>query len=469
MIASDATVDVDVVIVGAGPVGLWLASELRLGGVSVAVLEKRLQRTPYSRALTLHARTLEVFAMRGIVDAWLADGVQIPTTHYAMLSSRLDLTGLDTDFPFVLFLPQVRTEELLENRARSLGADIRRGVEVATVAADEGGVVVRTTAGLELSAQYVVGCDGRRSIVRDAAGISYTGTEDWVTSTVGDVVLDMPDPPSALTMHTETGSFYLVRIDPRRHRLIGIEHVTDTPAARGPADFDGFREVIVRITGSDFSMSEPSWLSSVGSATFQADRYRAGRLLLAGDAAHVHFPMGGQGLNLGVQDAMNLGWKLVRTINGVADPSLLDSYGAERQPVGQRVIDDTLAQTGVVGLGGREGQAVREMMTAALASNPLLNRQFAVAVSGIGVRYPGADGEHPLVGTRAPNVRLDNGGTLYDELTDASFVLVGPHVTADSSPHPEARLVEAGFVGRDDWVGVGSVLIRPDGHIAWAR
>jgi 2-polyprenyl-6-methoxyphenol hydroxylase-like FAD-dependent oxidoreductase len=468
MTVDAAHLDQDVVVVGAGPVGLWLAGELRLGGARVAVLEKRLERTSYSRALTLHARTLEVFAMRGIVEAWLAEGVQIPTTHYAMLSSRLDLTGLDTDYPFALFMPQLRTEELLEQRVHSLGADVRRGVEVGEVAADLDGVTVRCTDGQELRAQYVVGCDGRRSIVREAAGISYTGTEDWVTSTVGDVVLTMTDPPAALTMHTETGSFYLVRIDARRHRLIGIEHVTDAPALRAPVDLEGFRELIVRITGSDFSMTEPSWLSTAGSATFQADRYREGRLLLAGDSAHVHFPMGGQGLNLGVQDAMNLGWKLARTVTGRADPSVLDSYGAERQPIGQLVIDDTLAQTGVVGLGGREGQAVREMMTAALGSNPELNKQFAIAVSGMGVRYPGAPGDHPLVGTRAPNVRLDDGSTLYEQLVDACFVLVGPAAKAASHSYRDARVVQAGFVGRSDWAGTGAVLIRPDGHVAWA-
>jgi 2-polyprenyl-6-methoxyphenol hydroxylase-like FAD-dependent oxidoreductase len=458
--------NVDVAVVGAGPVGLWLAAELRLGGASVVVLEKRLRRTEYSRALTLHARTLEVFAMRGIVDAWLADGVKIPTGHYAMLSSRLDLTILDTDYPFALFLPQVRTEELLEQRASSLGADIRRGVEAQAVQANSDGVTVSGSEDLELQAKYVVGCDGRRNIVRETAGIGYTGTDDWVMSTVGDVVLDMPEPPNALTMHTKTGSFYMVRIDPRRHRLIGIEHVTDEPVARTPIDFDGFRALIVKITGRDFSMTEPTWLARAGSATFQADRYREGRLLVAGDAAHVHFPMGGQGMNLGVQDAMNLGWKLARVLTGRSPDSLLDSYGGERQPVGQLVIDDTLAQTGIVGLGGREGRAVREMMAAALASNPSLNRQLAVAVSGVGVRYPAADGNHRLVGTRAPNVALDDGTALFDHLAQASFVLVGPDAKT-AAVDVEARVVSAGFL-HDRWADVGAALVRPDGHVAWA-
>ena len=458
--------NVDVAVVGAGPVGLWLAAELRLGGASVAVLEKRLERTQYSRALTLHARTLEVFAMRGIVDAWLTDGVKIPTGHYAMLSSRLDLTALDTDYPFALFLPQVRTEELLEQRASSLGADIRRGVEAEAVQADSDGVTVTGSDDLELRAKYVVGCDGRRSIVRETAGIGYTGTDDWVMSTVGDVVLDMPEPPNALTMHTETGSFYMVRIDPRRHRLIGIEHVTDAPVARTPIDFDGFRALIVKITGQDFSMTEPSWLARAGSATFQANRYREGRLLLAGDAGHVHFPMGGQGLNLGVQDAMNLGWKLARVVTDRSPDSLLDSYGAERQPVGQLVIDDTLAQTGIVGLGGREGRAVREMMTVALASNPSLNRQLAVAVSGLGVEYPSTDGDHRLVGTRAPNVALDDGTALFDHLGQAAFVLIGPNAKT-ATVDVEAQVVSAGFL-REDWADVGAALVRPDGHVAWA-
>ena len=214
----------DVIVVGAGPVGLWLAAELRIGGANVIVLEKRKRRSEHSRAFTLHARTLEVFAARGLAGGWLAEGQRIPSTHYAMLSSRLDLSVLDSDFPFVLFMPQVRTEELLEEHAAAVGVQILRGHEVTAVSADDDRVQV-TAIGpdgpREFGAGYLAGCDGRRSIVRDAAGIGYEGTEDTITCIIGDVPVADDDVPPAMTLHSEAGSFHGVRIDPARYRLIG--------------------------------------------------------------------------------------------------------------------------------------------------------------------------------------------------------------------------------------------------------
>ncbi|HEY2240933.1 MAG TPA: FAD-dependent monooxygenase, partial [Streptosporangiaceae bacterium] len=366
-------VRVDVIVVGAGPVGLWLAAELRIGGANVIVLEKRDQRSEHSRAFTLHARTLEVFAARGLAGGWLAEGQRIPSTHYAMLSSRLDLSVLDSDFPFVLFMPQVRTEELLEEHAVAVGVQILRGHEVTAVAAGDDGVRVTATGPdgpREFRAGYLAGCDGRRSIVRDAAGIGYEGTEDTITCVIGDVHLADADVPPAMTLHSAGGSFYGVRLDRTRHRLIGIEHATMTTARDVPLEFDEYRGTIERLAGRDFGMHDPTWLTRVGSSTFQADRYRSGRLVLAGDAAHVHFPMGGQGLNLGLQDAMNLGWKLAAVARAAAPADLLDSYGSERAPAGQAVIQDTLAQTAVVAAQGREGQALRAMLTSALTASP---------------------------------------------------------------------------------------------------
>jgi 2-polyprenyl-6-methoxyphenol hydroxylase-like FAD-dependent oxidoreductase len=472
----------DVVVVGGGPVGLWLAAELRIGGAEVLVLEKRIERSTHSRALTLHARTLEVFAMRGAVPPWLDEGIQIPTTHYAMLSSRLDLTALDTEYPFALFMPQVRTEELLEAHARSVGVQIVRGAAVTEVE-DRGDSVLLRVAGpdqlAEVTAAFVVGCDGRRSVVRAASGIGYTGTEDALTSVLGDVILDEPDVPRAITMHTDTGSFYAVKIDAERHRLIGIEHASLKIPATTAIEFDEFRETIRHLVGTDFGMRDPSWVTRVGSATYQADEYRKGQLFLAGDAAHVHFPMGGQGLNLGVQDAMNLGWKLAAVVTGKADPSLLDSYQNERLPVGTLVIDDTLAQTGLVAMAGREGRAMREMMTAALIAHPALNAQFALAVSGLGVRYRAAETDHPLVGSRVPNLPLDDGRSVFSLLADGRFQLIGAPTDA---AHRAGVLASAGadlvpdrvsvttasLAGHGAWDGIDTALVRPDGHLLWA-
>ncbi len=473
----DRVSEADVIVIGAGPVGLWLAAELRLGGADVIVLEKRDQRSAHSRAFTLHARTLEVFASRGLADRWLARGQRIPTAHYAMLASRLDLSVLDSDFPFVLFMPQVRTEELLEEHARAVGVPVLRGVEVTSVTVQPDGVRVgaRGTGGpREFRASWLAGCDGRRSIVRDAAGIGYHGTEDTITCVIGDVHVADDDVPPAMTLPSEGGSFYGVRLDETRHRLIGIEHATMTTPRDAPLEFEEYRATIERLAGRDFGMYDPDMLTRVGSSTFQADRYREGRIVLAGDAAHVHFPMGGQGLNLGLQDAMNLGWKLAAVARSTAPPELLDSYGGERAPVGRAVIEDTLAQTAIVAAQGREGQALRGMLTSALTASHELNARLAVAASGVDAAYPAGPGDHPLTGRRVPNLKVEDGSDLFGRLTAGRFVLVGVS-PGDLAEHldPDARAAvsatAAGFAaGRAPWDRLAAALVRPDGHLAWA-
>jgi 2-polyprenyl-6-methoxyphenol hydroxylase-like FAD-dependent oxidoreductase len=441
------------------------------------VLEKRDRPSEHSRAFTLHARTLEVFASRSLAGGWLAEGQRIPTAHYAMLSSRLDLSVLDSDFPFVLFMPQVRTEELLEEHAEAVGVQILRGTEVTQVAASDDGVRV-TAAGpqgaREFGAKYLAGCDGRRSLVREAAGIGYEGTEDTITCVIGDVHVADDDVPPAMTLHSEAGSFYGVRLDETRHRLIGIEHATMTTSREVPLGFAEYRATIGRLAGRDFGMHDPTWLTRVGSSTFQADRYRAGRIVLAGDAAHVHFPMGGQGLNLGLQDAMNLGWKLAAVARSAASPALLDSYGGERAPVGRDVIQDTLAQTAVVATVGREGQALRAMLTGALAASHELNARLATAAAGVDVSYPPGEGDHPLTGRRVPNLKVEDGTDVFGRLTPGRFVLTGVspgELAGHAGQHVRSAVAATadGFAGaRPPWDTVGAALIRPDGHLAWA-
>jgi len=473
----DGQLDSDVIIVGAGPVGLWLAAELRLGGAAVTVLERRTRRSAHSRAFTLHARTLELFASRDLAGAWLQEGVRIPTTHYAMLSSRLNLTGLESDFPFVLFIPQVRTEELLEEHAVAAGARVLRGVEATGIDTSSRGVRVTATGPdgpRDFTGRYLAGCDGRRSIVRAASGIGYTGTEDTITCVIGDVRVSDADVPPAMTLHTEAGSFYGVRIDGARHRLIGIEHASMMTHRDVPLEFDEYRATIRRLTGRDFGMHDPSWLTRVGSSTFQADRYREGPIVLAGDAAHVHFPMGGQGLNLGLQDAMNLGWKLAAVARSAAPPRLLDSYDEERAPVGRAVIDDTLAQTAIVAAPGREGHALRAMLSDALAASRELNSRLAAAASGVDVMYRAKSGDHPLTGRRLPNLELEDGSDVFGMLRAGTFGITGvtPEALAENLG-PEVldalTVSPAGFTGaRPPWDTLGATLIRPDGHLAWA-
>ncbi len=380
----DADTDVDVIVVGAGPTGLMLGAELALGGVRVQILERRTEAQRHSRALTLHPRSVELMDQRGLVERFLAHGRAVPGWHFAGLDTRLDFSALDTRHGYTLFLAQARTEQLLAERARALGVPVRRGYEVVGLRQDDGSdsrgdsgsdmdsdagrveVDVRVPGGglRTVRARYVVGCDGGRSAVRRAAGIEFPGTDETLTGALGDfavadpAALDRarahgvliaplepePEPePEPQDERTDDGPAEgrpggltrIVLVDPRRMRA---------PAAE-PLTLEEFRTSLAGICGTDCGVAQPRWLSRFGNATRLAARYRAGRVLLAGDAAHIHFPAAGQGLNTGLQDAMNLGWKLAAEINGWAPPGLLDSYHAERHPIGQAVTENTEVQT----------------------------------------------------------------------------------------------------------------------------
>jgi hypothetical protein len=309
-------------------------------------------------------------------------------------------------------------------------------------------------------------------VVRAAAGIDFAGTPDAWQTIMGDIELTDPPQAPALTMNQPGGSIYMVAIGGGRHRLAVVDHTTLYDLTDKPVTFGELRASAVRLAGTDFGMRETpdAWLSRVGNATRQAACYRAGRVLLAGDAAHVHYPAGGQGLNLGLQDATNLAWKLAAEIGGWAPPGLLDSYHAERYPVGLDVIDDSLAQCGLFASPSREGIALRDRFNAILGANPLLGQELAVRLSGLAIRYPAAG---PVAGQRAPDLDLRDApaATIFGLLHAAKFVLLslGP-----------APVVPAGFAGRLDvvtaelagdhpeWAGIRAMLIRPDGYIAWA-
>jgi 2-polyprenyl-6-methoxyphenol hydroxylase-like FAD-dependent oxidoreductase len=465
----------DVAVVGGGPVGMWLAAELHRGGVRPVVLERRAERVPYSKALTIYPRTAEQFAMRGLVDRWLAEGTPVPSSHFALLKNRLDFSFLGTRYPYTLFLPQRRTEELLEEHLAELGVPYLKQHAATGLRQDEDGVDldVDTPDGpAAVRAAYVVGCDGASSVVRAAAGIEFEGTPDSWQSILGDVEMTDPPPGAALSMNQPGGSLYVIALGGGRHRLATIDHAILQDPVDRPVTIGDLRASALRLAGTDFGMRETpdAWLSRVGNATRQAASYRAGRVLLAGDAAHIHFPAGGQGLNLGLQDATNLGWKLAAEIRGWAPPGLLDSYHAERSPVGLDVIDDALAQCGLLANPSREGIALRDRFNAILGAHPDLCQELAVRLSGLAIRYP-ADGL--LAGQRVPDLDLRGGpaSTLYGLLHPARFVLLGLG---------SAAVAPAGFAGRLDtataqavtvppeWDGVRTVLIRPDGYVAWA-
>ena len=505
--------DADVLIVGAGPVGCWLAAELTAAGVSALVIEARESRVAWSRGFVIHPRTLEIFDSRGVVGPMLATARRSPDWHFAMSSQRLDFAVLPTAFPFVLLQPQARTEELLEEHLKQLGGHVRRGRRAVGLTQHPDHVAVRVLrdeAEHTLTARFVVGCDGARSAVRQAAGIGFNGNRDTLTSPTALVVLADPPPPEQYMQTRENGIFFTIPLPNGRFLVSTIDHEVmhevDTPWTT-----EMVRASLLRITGTDYGMGEPERVSSVGNSAKQADRYRDHRVLLAGDAAHVHFPMGGQGLNLGIQDAHNLAWRLtaaVRSELGRPGPesvdALLDGYEAERRPVGERVLEDVRAQMALVAATGADGVALRDRFESLLADHQDVNLEYARRLSGLEVRYPTADaeaaanGDDPRLGARIPDLLLDlptsthglpPGETHLYELLRA----IGPgqfiqlSIASDAEPEPSsaddddsarhpspetAVTITARSVQGPDWairVGWGrpeTLLIRPDGHLA---
>jgi 2-polyprenyl-6-methoxyphenol hydroxylase-like FAD-dependent oxidoreductase len=487
----------DVAVVGGGPVGMWLAAELHRGGVRPVVLERRARRPPYSKALTIYPRTVEQFAMRGLVDRWLAEGTPVPSSHFALLKNRLDFTFLPTRYPYTLFLPQRRTEELLEQHLAELGVPYLREHAVTAVRQTEGGAEagvdldVDTPSGpVALRASFAVGCDGASSLIRTATGIDFAGSPDTWRSILGDVELTDPPRAPALSLNTPGGSMYMIAIGGGRYRVAPIDHATLHAPPGTSVTFGELQASTRRLAGTDFGMreTEDMWLSQVGNAARQAGRYRSGRVFLAGDAAHIHYPAGGQGLNLGLQDAANLAWKLAAEIRGWAPPGLLDTYHAERYPVGLDVIDDSLAQCALIANATREGIALRDRFDSILGTHQALSRELALRLSGLAIRYPAptAPTSPPAsappttqlspVGERVPDLELKNAPatTIFALLRPARFVLLHLDPAAAATPVP------AGYADRLDvvtaelaedhptWTSLRSVLIRPDGYLAWA-
>ncbi|WP_050515080.1 monooxygenase [Streptomyces rimosus] len=489
--------DVDVIVVGAGPTGLMLACELALAGVRTRVLERRAEPQRDSRALSLHPRSVELMDQRGLLGRFLPLGRAVPGWHFAQLPTHLDFSVLDSRHGYTLFLAQAHTEALLAERARELGVEIERGREVAGVGQDGDGteVKVRGRDGnvATLRTRYVVGCDGGRSVVRQSAGIAFPGTDETLTGVLGDFAtvdpgaLDAARASGVLVAPLEGGLTRLVLIDPERMRVPAAEPVTP----------EEFRTSLTRLCGTDCGVAEPRWLSRFGNATRLAESYRSGRVLLAGDAAHIHFPAAGQGLNTGLQDAMNLGWKLAAVINGWAPPGLLDSYDAERRPVGQLVTENTevqtlLAELTLVPRYQRPGAALRALFDELLGMEEV-NRTLAERVSALGTAYrPTEPGSDPLVGRRMPDIGLKAvaseamSGAMPDAMSEATRVYellpAGRFVHLDFAGDDPgagaavttgwgARVNAITVTGREDHpdlADVTEVLVRPDGHVAWA-
>jgi 2-polyprenyl-6-methoxyphenol hydroxylase-like FAD-dependent oxidoreductase len=453
---------IDVIVAGGGPTGMMLASELRLHGVHALVLEKEAEPTKVVRALGIHARTIEVMDQRGLLDQFLALGRQHPLGGFFAGINKPQPDRLDTAHAYVLSIPQTITVRLLTEHATEVGVEIRRGSELVGLSQDENGVTVELADGTRLRSRYLVGCDGGRSTVRKLLGVGFPGEPSTVDTLLGE--LELTATTEELTaVNTEVRKtqlrFGAMPLGDGVYRVVvpaaGVAEDRTTPPT-----FEEFKQQLLTTAGTDFGVHSPRWLSRFGNATRQAERYRVGRVLLAGDAAHVHPPLGGQGLNLGVQDAFNLGWKLAAEVEGQAPEGLLDSYQTERHPVAADVLDQTRAQVELMSTEPGP-QAVRRLM-AELMDFEEVNRYLLEKIIAIGVRYDFGEG-HDLLGRRMRDVELKR-GRLYELMHGGRGLLLDQ----------TGQLSVAGWADRVDHVvdvseelDVPAVLLRPDGHVAW--
>lgn len=443
----------DVIVAGCGPTGAVLAAELRLHDVRVVVLEKETEPVSHVRVLSMHTRTLELMAMRGLLDRLLERGRRRPVGG---AFAAIDKPGADG---YLLGLPQPILVRLLEEHAIELGAQVRRDCAVTGFEQDDDGVTVELADGERLRTRYLVGCDGARSTVRKQLGVGFPGEPSRNDTLMGEMAVAMPPDELAARVAEVGDKRFLLRPfgDEVFSVVVPCAGVSDRAE---PPTIEDFRRELRTIAGTDFGVHSPRWLSRFGDATRLAEQYRVGRVLLAGDAAHIHPPAGGQGMNLGVQDAFNLGWKLAAQVRGRAPETLLDTYHAERHPVAGDVLANTRAQ---VELAGTEPgpRAVRALFTE-LMDIAEVHRYLIEKITATGIRYDCGDGPD-LLGRRLPDMDLKQ-GRLYDRLRH------GRGLVLDRTE----RLTVAGWADRVDLVAdpaaaldAPAVLLRPDGYVAW--
>ena len=455
---------IDVIIAGGGPTGMMLAGELRLHGVNVVLLERDPEPTKVVRALGLHARSIEVMDQRGIAGRFLEAGTTHPLAGFFAGIERPAPERLDTKYPVVLGLPQPQIDRLLTEHAVEAGADVRRSTTVTGLTQDDEGVTVELADGTSVRCRYLVGCDGGRSTVRKLAGIDFPGEPTRVETLLGEMEIGIPweeAMPLMLEVRKTQKRFGIGPIGgSATYRVIVPAEGVNEDRTVVPT-LDDFKEQLVKVAGTDFGVHSPRWMSRFGDATRQAERYRTGRVFLAGDAAHIHPPTGGQGLNLGVQDAFNLGWKLAAAVHGWAPADLLDTYEAERHPVAEEVLNNTRAQIELMKVEPGP-QSVRRLLTE-LVRFEEVNRYLIEKIIAVAVRYDlGSDDD--LVGRRIGDLALKRGG-LYDQMHAGRGILLDQAGTLSVGGWAD-RVDHLVDVSED--LDAPAVLIRPDGHVAWA-
>ncbi|KAB2341006.1 FAD-dependent monooxygenase [Actinomadura rudentiformis] len=461
----------NVLIVGAGPTGLLLAGDLAHAGVACTVLERRAEELNLTRAFAVHARTLELLDARGVAEELVATGQRVERVN-VFGRATLDLSRLPSRFPYVLVTPQYETERVLEERALAAGAEIVRGAEVTGLRQDADGVEVDVrygdgTTGTRRAA-YAVGTDGVGSTVRQALGLPFPGNSAIRSVMLADVRL-AEAPREALTIGATGDAFaFIAPFGDGWYRIIAWNRHHQVPDTE-PVDMDELRDVVRRALGTDHGVHGERWTSRFHSDERQVPRYRVGRVFLAGDAAHVHSPAGGQGMNVGLQDAANLSWKLAAELHGWAQPGLLDTYDEERHPVGRLVLRGSGAVLRAATVEPPALQLARTVGAGVATRLRPVARRLARAVSGIAVSYPAPPGAHRLIGRRAPDVPLcGKPSRLYEALREGRFVLVvaanDPAVTYLATRSWTDRVhcdVANGATHT-------TALVRPDGYVAWA-
>jgi 3-(3-hydroxy-phenyl)propionate hydroxylase len=460
-----------VVIAGGGPTGLMLAGELALAGIDVAIVERRTsQDLAGSRAGGLHSRAIEVLDQRGIADRFISQGKTYPVLHFHL--ATLNISDFPSRHNYVLGLWQNHIERILAEWVDELQVPIHRGREVTGFAQDESGVDVQLSNGESLRAEYLVGCDGGRSLVRKAAGIDFPGWEPTTSWLIAEV--ETAQEPEWGFRHDAAGIHGIGKLEDGKHARIVLteqQFKSDSEPTLGELS-----EALVAVYGTDYGIHSPTWISRFTDMTRQAATYRERRVLLAGDAAHVHPPVGGQGLNIGVQDAVNLGWKLAQVIKRTSPDSLLDTYHAERHPVGARVLRNTMAQIALRRQDERS-MALNEKITEFLGMDEPRKRVVA-EISGLGVHYNLGDG-HPLLGRRMPDLDLVTASgttrvfTLLHRARPVLLNLGEPGSFDIAAWADRVQLIDAEYRGVWELPSLGTVvtpaavLIRPDGYVAW--